>query len=248
MATVLPAPPQTAVAHTLALVRSHSLPGLVRQELERMILAGELPPGGKLTEAGLAARLGVSRGPVREAFRALEEIGLVRVEKNRGVFVRSVSVEEADQIYEVRAILDEWIGRRLAQTATADQIAALRAEVERLEKAAARNDIDAYYHLNLEFHDRLVEACGNPKLTATYRRLVNELSLFRRQTLGRAGILAVSTREHRDILGRIAARNPAAAGRAMLEHVLASRQRMHQSHPDAAGSSPRAASRGRRTR
>jgi len=235
------------LAHALALVRSHSLPGLVRQELERMILAGELPAGAKLTEAGLAARLGVSRGPVREAFRALEEIGLVRVEKNRGVFVRSVSVAEADQIYEVRAILDEWIGRRLAQTATAEQIAGLRAEVERLEKAAARNDVDAYYHLNLEFHDRLVQACGNAKLTATYRRLVNELSLFRHQTLGRTGMLAVSTSEHRDIVERIAARNPAGAGRAMLEHVLASRQRMHQSHPEAT-LSPRSSGRARRSR
>ena len=214
-----------------------------------MILAGELPAGGKLTEASLAARLGVSRGPVREAFRALEEIGLVRVEKNRGVFVRNISVQEADQIYEVRAILDEWIGRRLAQNATAEQIAGFRAEVDRLEKAAARNDVDGYYHLNLQFHDRLVEACGNPKLTATYRRLVNELSLFRRQTLGRAGTMAVSTREHREIVERIAARNAAAAGRAMLEHVVAGRERMHRSHPDAARPSQRASSsRARRSR
>lgn len=214
-----------------------------------MILAGELAAGAKLTEAALAARLGVSRGPVREAFRGLEEIGLVRIEKNRGVFVRSITVEEADEIYEVRAILDEWIGRRLAQTASADQIAAFRADVDRLEKAAARNDIDAYYHLNLEFHERLVEACANPKLTATYRRLVNELSLFRRQSLGRAGNVSVSTREHREIVERIAARNAAAAGRAMLEHVLASRERMHQSHPDAVVPSRAApTSRARRSR
>ena len=215
-----------------------------------MILAGELRAGAKLTEAALAARLGVSRGPVREAFRALEEIGLVRIEKNRGVFVRSVSVEEADQIYEIRAILDEWIGRRLAQTATSEQIAAFRADVERLEKAAVRNDVDGYYHLNLEFHDRLVAACGNPKLATTYRRLVNELSLYRRETLGREGTMVVSTREHREIVERIASRNAAAAGRAMLEHVLASRERMHQTHPQAVRPSPRrpVAGRARRNR
>jgi phosphonate utilization transcriptional regulator len=252
MATALPAlapPPAATHAHALALVRSNSLPALVRQELERLILAGELATGAKLTEAALAARLGVSRGPVREAFRALEEIGLVRVEKNRGVFVRSISVEEADQIYEVRAIFDEWIGRRLAQIATPAQIAYLRLELDRLEKAAARNDVDAYYHLNLAFHDRLVEACGNAKLTAAYRRLVNELSLYRRQTLGRAGTMVVSTREHRDIVERIAARNVAAAGRAMLDHVLASRERMHQGHPEAARAPARkAVGRARRSR
>jgi len=241
-------PPQ--VAHALALVRSNSLPDLVRLELERMILAGELAAGTQLTEVALAARLGVSRGPVREAFRALEEIGLVRIEKNRGVFVRRISVEEADQIYEVRAILDEWIGRRLAQIARPEQIRTFRAHVERMEKAAARHDVDGYYHLNLEFHDQLVGACGNPKLVATYRRLVKELSLFRHQTLARSGTMNVSTREHREIVERIASGNAAAAGKALLEHVSASRERMHQSHPDTAQTArrPLAVMRQRRSR
>jgi len=237
-ASSAPLPPQ--IAHALELVRSSSLPDLVQQELERLILAGELPAGTQLTEVALATRLGVSRGPVREAFRALEEIGLVRIEKNKGVFVRRISVEEADQIYEVRAILDEWIGRRLAQIATPEQIRALRAHVERMDKAAARHDVDGYYHLNLEFHDHLVAACGNPKLLATYRRLVKELSLFRHQTLARSGTMSVSTREHRDIVERIASGNAAAAGKALLEHVSASRERMHQSHPDGSQTARRA--------
>lgn len=222
-----PASPRVT-SHALALVRTSSLPDLVRQELEGMILSGELAAGTRLTEAALAAQLGVSRGPVREAFRALEEMGLVSVQKNRGVFVRRISVEEADQIYEVRAILDEWIGRRLAQSATAEQIRGLRAHVERMERAAAKRDVDGYYHLNLEFHDRLVAACGNPKLAATYRRLVNELSLFRHHTLARGGAMAISTREHRDIVERIASRDAAAAGKALLEHVVASRERLHR--------------------
>src|SRR3989449_11056532 len=97
---------------TIALVQSSSLPMLVQKELERMILAGEIAVGAKLNEVALAERLGVSRGPVREAFRALEESGLVDLEKNRGVFVRQLSVEEGDGIYEMRAAVDEWGGRR----------------------------------------------------------------------------------------------------------------------------------------
>lgn len=201
-----------------------------------MILAGELTVGAKLTEAALAKRLGVSRGPVREAFRALEEMGLVQMERNRGVFVRRISVEEADAIYEVRAILDEWIGRRLARTATSSQVRALRALIERMDKAAGKGDLDTYYHLNLEFHDTLVSACGNPTLTATYRRLVNELSLFRHHTLARDGTMAISTREHREIVERIASGNAAAAGKALLDHVLAGRERMHRIY--AAGANP----------
>jgi phosphonate utilization transcriptional regulator len=214
---------------TIALVQSSSLPMLVQRELERMILAGDLAAGAKLNEANLADSLGVSRGPVREAFRALEESGLVRLEKNRGVFVRRISVAEANEIYEVRAALDEWTGRKLAQTATAEHVRELRAFVERMDRAAAKDDVQAYWLLNLDFHDRLVSLAGNAKLLATYRRLVNELNLFRRQTLAQGGTLPVSTREHRDIVDKIAAGNAAAAGRALYDHVMASRERMHKS-------------------
>jgi phosphonate utilization transcriptional regulator len=224
---------------TIALVQSSSLPMLVQKELERMILAGDLAAGAKLNEADVADSLGVSRGPVREAFRALEESGLVRLEKNRGVFVRQIGVAEADEIYEVRAALDEWTGRRLAQIATAEHVRELRAFVERMDRAAAKDDVQAYWLLNLEFHDRMVSLTGNAKLLATYRRLVNELNLFRRQTLAEGGTLPVSTREHRDIVDKIAAGNAASAGRALYDHVMASRERMHKSQASTAATARR---------
>ncbi len=222
----------------IALVQTSSLPMLVQQELERMILGGELDVGAKLNEAAIAQRLGVSRGPVREAFRALEESGLVRLEKNRGVFVREIPVEEADEIYELRAVLDDFVGRRLAQTATPECVRELRARVERMEKAAARSDVGGYLAANLDFHDRLVELAGNAKLLLTYRRLVKELHLFRRATLAQGGALPVSTLEHRRIVDLIAAGTPVAAGRALYDHVMASRERMHR----VTGASPAASS------
>lgn len=218
---------KTAANGTIAVLQSNSLPMLVQRELERMILAGDLPAGAKLNEIPVAAMLGVSRGPVREAFRALEESGLVRLEKNRGVFVRQIAMDEADEIYELRAILDEFAGRRVAETIAPADLKRLRGLVERMDKAAARNDLDAYHRSNVEFHDTLVALAGNGKLLLTYRRLVNELHLYRRATLTQAGALPISTREHHDILDKIAAGNAAAAGRALYEHVLGSRERMH---------------------
>ncbi len=218
-----------AADHPIALLQTNSLPTLVQRELERMILTGDLAAGEQLREVEVAAMLGVSRGPVREAFRALEESGLVRLEKNRGVYVRQISVAEADEIYELRGIIDEYVGRRVAQTATPEVLRELRAWVERMEKASARSDIDAYYQANLGFHDRLVELVGNSKMLFTYRRLVNELKLFRHATLAQAGMLPISTREHRAIVARIASGDATAAGRALLEHALASRERMHRS-------------------
>ena len=81
---------QATLHPTIALLQSNSLTTVVQHEIERAILAGEYAPGSKLIEATLAHKLGVSRGPVREAFRMLEEAGLLRNEKNRGVFVRDI--------------------------------------------------------------------------------------------------------------------------------------------------------------
>ena len=103
-----------------------------------MIVAGELVAGAKLNEESIAEMLGVSRGPVREAFRALEQAGLVRTEKNRGVFVRQVSLEEANEIYEVRAALDGLIGRLAAQRIEPAQLARLRDIVQRMQVARPR--------------------------------------------------------------------------------------------------------------
>ena len=224
-----PSPPPTGDgAHTIRVLQSNSLPMLVQRELERMILAGDLPAGAKLNEATIAELLGVSRGPVREAFRALEESGLVRLEKNRGVFVRQIDVKEADEIYELRAVLDEFVGRRVAATARPEHVRALRALIDRMDRAASNDDLDAYHVANIAFHDKLVELAGNAKLLFTYRRLVNELSLYRRTALAQAGALPLSSHQHHDIVEKIAAGQAAAAGRALYEHVIGSRERMHQ--------------------
>jgi len=91
--------PQGAAPTVLQLVQSNSLPALVQVEIEQLILRGDLAIGQRVNESELATRFGTSRGPIREALRALEESRLVRSEKNRGVFEREISVAEADEIY-----------------------------------------------------------------------------------------------------------------------------------------------------
>lgn len=215
-----------AEPHTaLALLRSSSLATAVQQEIERAILRGELVPGAKLNEADLAERLGVSRGPVREALRMLENAGLVRQEKNRGAFVRHVALDEAMEIYDLRAMIEESVGRALAGAIAPAQLKSLHALVDSMSRAVKAGDADAYHLLNLEFHDRLVEFSGNRKLTSMYRQLINELSLFRRLNLADAKAMPLSASEHDGIVKAIASGNPERAGRAMREHVTESRER-----------------------
>ena len=214
---------------TIALLQSSSLPSLVQAELERMIVSGELQPGAKLTEMTLAARLGVSRGPLREAFRMLEEAGLVRTEKNRGVFVRDIPLDEAVEIFDLRAAMEELVGRQLAQRITPAQLKEVRAMVDAMERAVKAADLRSYHLLNLQFHDRLVDMAGNRKLTAIYRKLTKELSLFRRMNLAHladGGQLPVSAGEHRAIVKAIASGDAQTAGQAMFDHVMESKARM----------------------
>jgi len=214
-----------ALHPTITLLQTSSLTSLVQIELERMILSGELAPGSKLTEVALAARLGVSRGPLREAFRMLEEAGLVRTEKNRGVFVRDIPLEEAIEIFDLRAAMDELVGRRLAETITPAALREIRALVESMEQAARAKDAHHYHLLNLKFHDRLVELAGNSKLSAIYRKLIKELSLFRRMNLADGWLMPISAGEHRQIVKAIASGDPEAAGKAMFDHVMESKDR-----------------------
>jgi phosphonate utilization transcriptional regulator len=232
-----------ALHPTITLLQTSSLTGLVQVELERMILSGELAPGSKLTEVALAARLGVSRGPLREAFRMLEEAGLVRTEKNRGVFVRDIPIEEAVEIFDLRAAMDELVGRRLAESITPAALREVRALVESMEQAVKTKDLQSYHLLNLKFHDRLVELAGNGKLTAIYRKLIKELSLFRRMNLADGGLMPNSANEHRQIVKAIASGDPEAAGKAMFDHVIESKERTIENnlrHAAAANSAARA--------
>jgi phosphonate utilization transcriptional regulator len=213
----------------LRLVRSQSLPALVQQELERMILNGELPPGSQLTEIPLATRLGVSRGPVREAFRGLEEQGLVRVEKNRGVFVRSISADEADDIYEVRLALEELLLLRIATAPACLRDSGIEALLAESAERAAAGDVARCHQLNMAFHDRLAVLAGNDVLLDTYRRLANGLSLFRQQAHARitdASSLHASVDDHRAIFAALAAGRGDEAGRLMRRHLEGSRQRL----------------------
>ena len=214
-----------ALHPTIALLQSNSLANVVQQEIERAILAGDYAPGSKLNEAVLAEKMGVSRGPVREAFRMLDEAGLVRTEKNRGVFVRDIPVTEALEIFDIRAAMDEMVGRYLAAHITPAQLKEIKAMVSDMEQAVKAQDARQYHVLNLNFHDRMVELSGNRKLTETYRRLIKELSLFRRKNLADAGLMRTFLNEHKQIVKAIASGDVQAAGRAMLGHVMLSKQR-----------------------
>ena len=198
----------------------------VERAVAQWILTGELSAGEKLTEQELAARLGVSRGPVREALRALAEAGLIQIEPNRGAFVRKIDLNEAIEIHDVYSALEELAARSAARSLSGAQAKELKALVEAMDAAAEAEDLDRYYALNLSFHQRLVEASGNRRLLRIYNRLLNELHLFRRFGLIQRGQMQRSNHEHQQILENIAAGDPEGAAQAMRRHTGERRRQM----------------------
>lgn len=211
----------------LFLVQSTSLTRLVAESVEKLILSGEIAPGAKLNEVALAERLRVSRGPLREAFRTLEESGLIHQEKNRGAFVRVIELEEAADIYDVRAGLDATAGRLLATRITPEQLASLRALTDNMLSVGA-DEIDRFHALNLAFHDQIVTMVGNPSLKTTYGKLVKQLTLFRKRNLLAPKAIPRFAEEHSAIVDLLDAGDASGCAEALFAHAQGGRLRMLQ--------------------
>ncbi|WP_179404566.1 phosphonate utilization associated transcriptional regulator [Burkholderia guangdongensis] len=217
--------------NAIELLQSQSLAMIVQDMLERAIVSGEYTPGEKLNEVEIATKLNVSRGPVREAFRALEQAGLLRNEKNRGVTVRVVPLREAEEIYEVRAMLDESVARALAQRISPDTLKVLKGVIQSMKAAAKAHDVTRYTELNVQFHDAMVVGVGNTHLTDTYRRLVRQLGLLRQAAIeSEKDALSISVGEHEKIVQALANGDAERAVELVREHVTHGLARMRRAH------------------
>lgn len=208
-----------------SLTPRRSLSVLVREELEGMILQGDLSAGMRLNENLLAERLGVSRGPIREAARLLERDGLVISIANHGVFVRQLTVEDAVELYELRAIIAGLVCSTLAQQAKPAIKAELRDYVDRMDDCIDARDEEKYFLLNLEFHDRIAEASGNARSAALYASLGKEVRLLRRRVLQGEASIRLSNSEHRRIVAAIGAGDAATARKEAEQHHLNGKRR-----------------------
>jgi len=211
---------------TVEMLRSNSLTKVVQHEIERMILSGELPAGSRLNENAVAAKLSVSRGPVREACRALAELGFVYQIPNRGVFVKRLDKAEAMEVYDMRAGLTAFAGSLLAPVITDEQLLELDCLLDDMEQAAQCDDFASFYDFNIEFHDRIVRFTGNGRLLKSHRGLVKEYHLFRKHGLVQGASLLISNGEHRAIVGALRQRDARACYDASFAHIAKGKDRM----------------------
>jgi DNA-binding GntR family transcriptional regulator len=147
---------------------------IVSDELRSAILYGSLAPGTQLVEADLAARLGVSRGPLREAMQRLVQEGLVRSEPHRGLFVITLAEDDVEDVYLARLAIERGACRLVMQRNRGEALVRLNEALRALEVAARRLDRVAMSDADQAFHEVLVAASGSPRLERMAQTLLVE--------------------------------------------------------------------------
>ncbi len=201
----------------------------VFERLRRWILEGEYEPNERLVEEQLAERLGVSRTPIRQALTMLEAEGLVEMAPNRGATVRSFSVDEVWDIYDLRAVLKGHAARRAAGRIDSRELDELRGLTVAMEEMAAEKFTDHEEEIrqlvarNQKFHGTIVTACRNQRLERLLRRTVEIPLMFKAFFWYTPYERTVSNHYHRQILHALEQGDADRAEIVMREHVYEGR-------------------------
>ena len=204
-------------------------PRILRQEvlgaLRAAILANTIPAGSRLLEAEVAQRMGVSRAPVREAIRHLEQEGLVEFFPHRGAVVVGLPEREVDAIFELRAIIEARATANVAGTVTAEQLAELEGLIEQMRVVLPSRDVEAIAEIDLRFHGLIVEWSGLTLLRHIWSSVDGLVRLRSYQALDRPGkaaraFLANAASSHVALIDALRAGDSQAAAKAAREHVV----------------------------
>lgn len=193
-------------------------------DLERAILIGELKPRERLVEFELAERLGLSRTPVREALRRLEERGLVRILPRRGAMVADLSPDEVEHIYTVRVCLETLAARLALATTTPRRIAQIAELEAACARLAASGDTIALMAANDRFHDAIYAAAGNPCLLDLIRQLRQRVSLIRYTAWSLPNRIGRSLAEHRQMVDLLRAGDAGRMASLIRRHLRPSKE------------------------
>jgi DNA-binding GntR family transcriptional regulator len=191
----------------------------VAEALRTAILRGEYAPAQRLIEADLCERFGTTRFIVRAALQELSAQGLVEFQRNRGARVREVSLDEAIEITEVRQVLEGLQAARAAERVTTAEAAALRGIVAQMRAAVRQAELLRYSELNASLHAAIRDIAAHETSARLLRQLRDQTVRHQFSLSLVPGRPAVSLPQHEAIVAAVIARDPAAAERAMHEHL-----------------------------
>ena len=190
------------------------------ERLRAMIFAGELEPGTRVTEIALARKLGVSRTPLREAFRELSAEGLLEPMPRRGARIATLTAELIDQLFPIMAALESLSGELACRHITDPEIAIIRALHRQMAEHHARRDLDSYFRLNQRIHEAILTATRNPALARIYVGLAGRVRHARKTANVSQERWDEAMEEHRQILVALERRDGETLSALLRRHLV----------------------------
>jgi DNA-binding GntR family transcriptional regulator len=193
----------------------------VAQELQSQLTRGAIPPGTRLSQTELAARFGVSRIPLREALQQLASLGILQVESSGTVVVAPLSVEELQEVYEIREAVEPMLARLATPNVGRAQILQMRSILERMR---ATEDSVEWMVLNTRFHRTAYQCVNRPRMLQIADLYAGLSDRYIHVQLGIVGDTSAFDEEHAGILRAIEAQDSQEAARLTCEHLAASHE------------------------
>jgi len=190
----------------------------VAELLRQRIFARELEPGSWIDEVKIAEAYGISRTPLREALKVLAAEGLVTMKVRRGAYVTEVNEKDLSDVYHLLALLESDAAGVVAERATEAELESLAELHQSLERA--QGDREAFFRINEEFHQRLLQLADNRWREQMVADLRKVMKLNRHQSLLKSGRILESLQEHRLLLQALQSRDAAVSAQRMREHFL----------------------------
>lgn len=198
-----------------------SLSDQVYDHLRRSIICADLVPGEKLVELDIAAQMGTSQGPVREALQRLERDGLVERRARSATFVTSISTDEMFELFSIRSIIEGFAVRRTAQKISAAQCKVLDELVEKMAQAGSEKTMIMLAEYDMQFHRQIVEWSGSNSLYRAWTALFSQIQRFIVQSHPQhySDFVEVGTR-HQPIVDALRNHDGDGAAQAIQEHIM----------------------------
>lgn len=193
---------------------------VVFNTLREAILKGDLKPGERLMELQLAAQLGVSRTPIREAIRMLEQEGLAVTVPRKGAEVAKMTLKGMEDVLEIREALDILACQLACERITEEQLVLLKEKKKAFEKSLKTGNVKEIAETDVAFHDVIYDATGNPKLVNMLNNLREQIYRYRVEYLKREENYPKLIKEHNEIYTSLANRSKKDATDSIREHVI----------------------------
>ena len=203
-----------------------SLRGRVFHKIREDILSGKYKDNEELKEVAIGEELGVSRTPVREAFRQLELEGLIHIIPNKGAYVTGITVKDVKDIYMMRSLLEGLCARWATEYITTEQLEEMEENVYLAEFHASKGHKQQITELDNRFHEIMYEACNSKMLEKQLRDFHDYVLRVRKKTLSENKRSTESNKEHKLILEAIKSGDPEKAQEVANKHVMSAYDNM----------------------